>query len=201
MEIKSIYSEEFKKYGVIINDDFSDILEVLKTRECPKDRVIYKASDDKLEACESFKKLQDQYFGSYPTQLGYCSGYNHVNTCLEYHKSSEINLANEPFILLVGERKDVVNGTYDLSKAEAFLVPSGVAIEVFSTTLHYAPISSGESTFIMLVALPRGTNVGNVRSENDKLLWSCNKWLIAHKDSNEAKEGAFAGLIGEMIHL
>ena len=58
MEIKSIYSEEFKKYGVIIDDDFSDILEVLKTRECPKDRVIYKASDDKLEACKSFKKLE-----------------------------------------------------------------------------------------------------------------------------------------------
>ena len=36
---------------------------------------------------------------------------------------------------------------------------------------------------------------------DDKLLWACNKWLIAHPETGEAAEGAFAGLIGENIDI
>ena len=35
----------------------------------------------------------------------------------------------------------------------------------------------------------------------DKLLWARNKWLIAHPDSSEAKQGAFVGLTGINIDL
>ena len=33
------------------------------------------------------------------------------------------------------------------------------------------------------------------------MLRNANKWLLAHKDSNEAKDGAYVGLEGEMIVL
>ena len=62
MKIYSINDERFNKYGKVINDDFSDILEVLKTRECPENYAMYVASDKDLEACPSFKKLQEDYF-------------------------------------------------------------------------------------------------------------------------------------------
>ena len=62
MKIYSIYDEKFNKYGTIINDDFTDILKVLKTRECPNNSVIYVASDNELEACPSFKKFLIFFF-------------------------------------------------------------------------------------------------------------------------------------------
>ena len=57
MKLLSITDERFKKYGEVINDDFSDILEVLKTRPCPSDHAMYVASDPELEACPSFEKV------------------------------------------------------------------------------------------------------------------------------------------------
>ena len=35
----------------------------------------------------------------------------------------------------------------------------------------------------------------------DKLLWARNKWLIAHPDASEAKQGAYVGLVGENITI
>ena len=57
----------------------------------------------------------------------------------------------------------------------------------------------------MLVALPRGTNLERPVMENktaeDALLTACNKWLLAHPDSSEAKNGAKIGLSGENIDI
>lgn len=199
MEIKDIHSDEFKKYGCVIDDDFSDILNRLKKIEKPTTEVTYVASLPLLEESSEKEKLEKDYFGFYPIQVGYCAGFNKVVDALEYHKSNEINIANEDFILVVGLRQDIVHNTYDLSKAEAFFVPKGTPIEVYSTSLHYCPISVGKESFNMLVVLPKGTNVGSPRSKRCPLLFSTNKWLIAYKGTNEEKEGAVAGLIGKQI--
>ena len=59
--------------------------------------------------------------------------------------------------------------------------------------------------FRVLVALPKGTNTGKPEIKNnggdDALLWACNKWLLAHPDSAEAKAGAYVGLTGENIKI
>ena len=36
---------------------------------------------------------------------------------------------------------------------------------------------------------------------DDPQLWACNKWLLAHPDSAEAKAGAYVGLVGENVHI
>ena len=136
-----------------------------------------------------------------PIQIGHCSGHNSVLGCLEYHKSSEINMANEDFILLIGERKDIVDGKYDLSKVEGFLVPKGVVVEMYANTLHYCPCGVDGKEFRMLVVLPKGTNVGRYHSELEPALRNANKWLLAHEDTNEARNGAYVGLIGQKIKL
>lgn len=33
------------------------------------------------------------------------------------------------------------------------------------------------------------------------MLWACNKWLLAHSDSAEARQGAHIGLSGENIDV
>ena len=57
----------------------------------------------------------------------------------------------------------------------------------------------------MLVALPQGTNTEKPditpKSPEDKLLWARNKWLLAHPESGEAKQGACIGLTGENIDI
>lgn len=59
--------------------------------------------------------------------------------------------------------------------------------------------------FRVLVALPKGTNTAKPDVKNDggddPQLWACNKWLLAHPDSAEAKAGAYIGLAGENVHI
>ena len=59
--------------------------------------------------------------------------------------------------------------------------------------------------FQVVVVLPRGTNgpkpdLTPLNGE-DETLTACNKWLLAHPDSDEAKGGAKVGLRGENIDI
>ena len=40
-----------------------------------------------------------------------------------------------------------------------------------------------------------------LKNAKDKMLWAANKWLIAHKDTAEAKDGAHVGITGENIDI
>ena len=74
-----------------------------------------------------------------------CWGYNTKLNCLEYHRDSEINVGEQDFILLLAKEDEIEDGQLDTAKVKAFRVPAGTAVEVYGTTLHYAPcqISSG----------------------------------------------------------
>ena len=98
------------------------------------------------------------------------------------------------------------DGTLDTGLVKAFRVPAGVLVEVYATTLHYAPCSAAKGAgFRVLVALPKGTNGPRpdiqVLNREDSMLWACNKWLLAHPESSEAAQGAPAVLRGENIDI
>ena len=91
-------------------------------------------------------------------------------------------------------------------RVRSFRVPAGKLVEVYATTLHYAPCHvDAEKGFRVLVALPKGTNTEKPDitplTAEDQYLWACNKWLLAHPDSAEAAAGAVAALVGENIDL
>ena len=151
-------------------------------------------------------EISEHCYGGMPVQLGWCNGFNTKLNCLEYHRDSEFNLGTEDFLLLLARQDEIVDGILDTSKVKAFRVPAGVLIEVFATSLHYAPCHCDPSRgFRVLVALPMGTNTEKPditpRSPEDKLLWARNKWLLAHPESGEAKQGAYIGLTGENIDI
>ena len=200
MKIYSVFDKEFALYGRVINDDFSDILDALKDTECPNN-VVYTPSYPSLEKTESFKKFENIYYGGMPIQIGYCNGHNNTLNCLEYHMDSEINLSNEEFVLLLGLRSQIVNNHFDTSLVKAFRVPANVAVEVFATSLHYAPCREDNKGFRVIIVLPKGTNCGDNRNEKEPLLYSVNKWLLAHKDAPQVNNGAFIGLDGENIKI
>ena len=141
-----------------------------------------------------------------PCQLGGCNGRNTKLNCLEYHRDSEFNLANEDFILLLARRDEIENGRLDTGKVRAFRVPAGTLVEVYATTLHYAPCHTDpDKGFRVLVALPAGTNPAKPdiapKADEDAWRWACNKGLRAHPDSAEAAQGAAAALVGENIDI
>lgn len=200
MKIYSVYDKEFNEYGRVLSFDFTQILTALKRKECP-DNTIYVPSDGDLECCSVTDMVKDEVFGGLPVQAGYCNGHNQLLNCLEYHKSSEVNITEGDMILLLGKLQDVEKGVYNTENVMAFTVPAGCGVELYSTSMHYAPCGVNGSGFRVAVILPKGTNYGKPAEANDPLLWGSNKWLIAHKDAPEAKQGAFVGLIGDNIKV
>lgn len=151
-------------------------------------------------------EISDHCYGGMPVQLGWCNGHNTKLNCLEYHRDSEFNLGTEDVILLLAKQDEIVDGVLDTARVKAFKAPAGVLVEVYATTLHYAPCHCDpEKGFRVLVALPMGTNtdkpVMRNKSTEDKRLWTRNKWLLAHPESSEAKQGAYIGLIGKNIDI
>ena len=141
-----------------------------------------------------------------PFQMGWCNGHNTKLNCLEYHRDSEFNLGTGDFILLLAKQDEIVDGKLDTAKVKAFRVPAGTLVEVYATTLHYAPCHTDPAQgFKVLVALPKGTNTDKpalaVKGGDDAYLWACNKWLLAHAESSEAGQGAAVALTGVNIDI
>lgn len=205
MKIYKVTDSEFRKYGRVLKSiDTDALLNAMEHTPLPKD-VIYIPSDKELEALPVYREFQNEVYGEMPIQIGYCNGNNYLLNAVEYHRSSEINVAQKNLILLLGSQQDINDDfTYDTSKMEAFLLPAKTAVEIYATTLHYAPCNATEDGFRCVVVLPKDTNLEltspHKTEGEDKLLTARNKWLIAHKDSGLEGQ-AFIGLVGENISV
>ena len=208
MVFYSVYDPEFKPYGQVVDgmtDTIRELLDVLK--DAPQGPgVDYVPEYEPLQELPAMVEISEHCYGGMPVQLGWCNGHNTRLNCLEYHRDSEFNLGTEDFILLIAKQDEITKGVLDTGKVKAFKVPAGVLVEVYATTLHYAPCHCDPGKgFRVLVALPQGTNTDKPIIENksseDRLLWARNKWLLAHPESSEAAQGAHVGLSGENIDI
>ncbi len=207
MKIFSVMDEEFKPYGKVLEGYNTDaLLKALDEKTPLPEAVEYVMSEAALEYTDIFGALQNNAYGGMPIQIGYCNGHNTKLNCLEYHRDSELNIGSTDFILLLAKADDIVDGKLDTSKVKAFLAKKGQVVEVYETTLHYAPCSAKKGDgFKVVIVLPKGTNgvapkLASI-NEEDKWLTACNKWLLAHAESAEAGDGAYVGLTGENIDI
>ena len=203
MKIYSVTDERFGKYGKVIEGiHFSGLVKAMEETPCPDD-VVYVPGDEKLEALPVMKELAEITYGELPIQIGYCNGHNCMLNALEYHRSSEVNVAATDAVLMLGSQQDITKDfTYDTSKVEAFLVPVGVAVEVYATTLHYAPCGVDGAGFKVAIVLPKGTNLDLDREHKggeDGHLTAKNKWLLGHPEGG-LPEGSPMGLIGKNLN-
>lgn len=209
MEIISVADKRFKKYGrVIKNIDFGTLVDAMKETFVPEN-VVYEPTVENLEKLEVAAEIKNKFFGELPIQIGYCNGHNELLNAVEYHRSSEINVAATDAILILGNLWDVEDDfTYDTFKMEAFLVHAGTAVELYATTLHYAPCGVDNKGFQVAVILPRGTNF-ELTTEHakcplcggeDALITAANKWLIGHEEGGLPK-GSFIGLKGKNLNI
>ncbi len=207
MKIYSVHDKEFTPYGHVVTGlDTAELLDALARTPLPETGTGYCPEEEELQELPVTVQVSEHLYGGMPVQIGWCNGRNTKLNCLEYHRDSEFNLGTEDFILLLARQEEIENGMLDTGKVKAFRVPAGVLVEVYATTLHYAPCHTDPAKgFRVLVALPAGTNTEkpDIRplTEEDKLLRACNKWLLAHPDSAEAADGAYVGLTGENIDI
>ena len=208
MTVYSVFDPEFKAYGQVatgLDEAVQAILTALEKTPLPAG-TDYVPSEPLLQQLPAAQVIADHCYGGMPTQLGWCNGHNTKLNCLEYHRDSEFNLGTEDFILLLAKQDEITDGKLDTGCVKAFRVPRGVLVEVYATTLHYAPCHTDAAKgFRVMVALPMGTNtdkpaIANA-TEQDTFLWARNKWLLAHPESSEAAQGAFVGLTGENIDI
>jgi hypothetical protein len=208
MRLYKVTDPVFRKYGAVVDGyDLGELLSVLKEKTPQSETgTEYVPEDENLMALPVARDFRDRAYGGMPVQLGWCNGCNTKLNALEYHRDSEFNVGTEDFILLLASREDIERGVLDTKKVKAFLCPKGVLVEIYSTTLHYAPCSTAEGKgFRVCVVLPKGTNLEKplieVKNYEDSLLRASNKWLLAHPDSAEAASGAIVALDGENIDV
>ena len=209
MTIYPVTSPEFARYGRVISGyegECAAITGALNAHTPLPEATGYVPEEPALQQLPQAKALGCALYGGMPVQFGWCNGHNTRLNCLEYHRDSEFNLGTEDFILLLAKQEEIENDQLDTARVKAFRVPAGVLVEVYATTLHYAPCHCDAAKgFRVLVALPWGTNTGRPAMENktaeDPYLTARNKWLLAHPDSDEAKGGAKVGLTGKNIDI
>ena len=205
MKIRLAEDPAFRAYGRIIEGyDFRGLLEAMERTPVPED-VVYVPSVPEFEALSEYDKVKNGLYGQMPVQIGYCNGHNRKLNAVEYHRVSEVNIAVDDLILILGKQQDIREDyTYDTSNMEAFLVPAGTAVELYATTLHYAPCHVEKKGFRCVVILPRGTNMDlepvEAGNAEDRLLFAVNKWLIGHEEGG-LPQGAFIGLKGENLTI
>ena len=161
MKIYSVFDPEFHAYGQIVDgmeDTVAPLLEALAKTPLPEG-TDYVPEEPLMQSLPEAQVISDHCYGGMPVQLGWCNGHNTKLNCLEYHRDSEFNLGTENFILLLAKQSDIVDGVLDTAKVKAFWAPAGALVEVYATTLHYAPCHMDAAKgFRVMVALPKLTN-------------------------------------------
>ena len=105
MEIKKLTDPSFRKYGRIVEGiDFTDLVEAIKSKTPLPEGVAYEPSIAALEETAAAKALQKRTYGELPIEVGYCNGHNYKLNAIEYHRSSEINVAATDAVLIIGKQ-------------------------------------------------------------------------------------------------
>ena len=128
-------------------------------------------------------------------------------TCGEIGDLYRVNIEEGPNI--AGSNTHIINydnNTYETSKIEQFFIPAGTAVELYATTLHFAPSRQNNEEFRCGIVLIKDTNLPletiptDLTGEN-RLLFARNKWLICHSESKPATRGGCIGLIGKNLEI
>ncbi|WP_281888552.1 DUF4867 family protein [Paenibacillus sp. YYML68] len=208
LKLYSIHDEAFAPYGKVLDGyDWSGLLEALDQTAIPEDGNVYVGSAPELESFRLKEELAAGVYGGMDVQIGYCNGRNSTLNGLEYHKCSEINVGATDLVLLLGKVQSIRSNTFEAAKVEGFYIPRGTAVELYATTLHFAPCKVDAGGFKCAVVLLRGTNEPlpaevSRTTEEDQLLFMRNKWLLAHPERKLLMDrGAYPGIDGPNIEV
>lgn len=198
INIFDVTDPEFASFGRIIKTlDATEIIEIAKKIPNPESGSSYLPSVSDFEFLKIASEIENEFFGSLPTQIGYCWGHSNFLNATEWHTSSEINIAVTPLVLILGHIWDISDGKIDSSKFKAFYLPKNTVVEVYSTSLHFCPCEVDKNGFGCVVGLPKDTNTDLTVKKENPMLFRKNKWIIAHEENEVLKaKGVVAGITG-----
>lgn len=205
MEIMTVENVAFAAYGrVLAGYPVAGALEAI--REVPmEDGLRYQPRAEVLHLAPDAEKCGDMFFGGLPYQLGYLVGTKTKLDELHFHRSCALYAGAEAFVLLAAAPGDLADGKLDVGRIRAFLVPAGVAVEVYGGVVHALRRAPKQAGIRALVLLPYATK-SNYRTTDqanfvDKMLWGRNTWVLAHRFSPEAVDGAVVALEGDNLDI
>lgn len=198
----AVTDPEFAAYGRVVPADCGHLLAAAELLRIPAEGTAYTASVPELERCPEKERFEQTVFGELPVQIGFCCGHNDRLNALEWHKTSEVNLAVTDLVLLLAGLRDLTDLRADSSVCKAFYVPKGTCYELYANTLHFCPCQASDSGFASVCILPCGTNLPLMQTPDDRYLYRKNKWLIAHEENTALREkGVPAGITGRNIEI
>ncbi len=106
--IYSIFDEAFRLFGRVLSLDTAGIIAAANAIEMPGEGASYVPTEPTFEALPIAKDIADNYFGQMPVQVGFCWGHSNFLNAVEWHTSTEINVAVTPLVLLLGRLQDVI---------------------------------------------------------------------------------------------
>jgi len=231
LHLASVFSEGFDEYGRIVSVEQEQkaaadelFMEAYRLSNASGGDMsagaLYTADFPELHHLDGFSWVQQYCFGGLPMEAGCCWGVNQLMNGMEYHKSSELLGAVTDLVLFLGKRSEMTKTGWESQNLRAFYVPGGSLVELYSTTLHLAPVSIDGKPFYAVIMLPEGTNTelsggvgSNVSAESamsdhtagadvdQHFLYMQNKWMLAHPDSSAARKGAPVGITGPNVEL
>ncbi len=207
--IQSVHDSSFLRYGRILpSQHYRELFDYLeKKTDIPSSGNTYIAHDPRMESLVSSHHACSHVFGGLRLEYGYVNGQNKLLNALEYHKSSEINLALSPLVLILARVEDMKKNTIRTDQVEIYYIPAKTAIEIYPFTLHFSPCKVVSSGFKCGVILPYGTNMDFItleeaQSAEDDILFKTNKWIVIHDEHQKFKDlGAKVGIIGQNIEI
>ena len=108
MKIYRVTDPEFAPYGTVLDISADELFPLAEMIEMPESGSKYEPSFDSFENTALARQLQEDVYGELPIQIGYCWGHNTKLNALEWHKSSELNIAMTDFVLMLARLDDLV---------------------------------------------------------------------------------------------
>ena len=167
----------------------------------------YVPCEEKLMELPEADQLKDDVFGQVPCQIGWYYGYVTKLNAVEYHKCSEVLYEYEPCVLILGLLYDAKDGSLDTGTMKIFYVPANTCVELYATTLHFAPCRAGREPVMQIVAQSKGTNTPLLKSaqgkeKENRYLLERNKWVYVHPEAaGTVAPERFIGLTGDNITI
>lgn len=207
--IIDVRDPSFAKYGAV-----RPYVKVEKMRqyiyqetEMPKEEY-YEPSCPALMEMEEALQFTQFAYGEIPCQVGYYNGWPTTLNALEYHKCSEVLVEFEPAVLILGHIWDIKEDCISSDALEFFYVPADLCVELYATTLHFAPCMATDRGVRQVVCQTATTNTPLRHPERmdangeGRYLYERNKWVLIHEEAKEQfRSNAFVGIEGENLSI
>lgn len=208
-QIFSIEDPEFATYGKVHPQVKVPKMReyVYRNKEMPEYEVYEPCCEELMKMDEAVYFTQFAY-GETACQVGYYSGFCSKLNAVEYHKCSEVLVEFEPAVLILAHIWDIEDQKIDAAKFQLFYVPADTCVELYATTLHFAPCMATRAGVRQVVCQTDTTNTDlhhpermNAEGEN-RLLYQRNKWVLIHPEAADSfSENAVQGITGENISV